>query len=129
MYRNTIQKQLIEEATKMLHHPTAQEIYHYVRERCPNVSQGTVYRGLTFLVNIGKVHQIEIPNGADCFDFNCEQHYHLVCQKCGKVSDTDIPYMKELNDIREKYQYIQTHTLLFYGECPVCYQQGKENKK
>ncbi len=126
MFRNTKQKQCVMAATKELCHPTAHDIYLYVREHCPSVSKGTVYRGLASLVDAGKVHHIKMPNGADCYDWKCDNHYHLVCRKCGMVFDVDIPYMEQFKNQVVHGAYIEEHTTLFYGECPRCYQQGKK---
>ncbi|MBQ9090570.1 MAG: transcriptional repressor [Alphaproteobacteria bacterium] len=127
MYRNTKQKMYVLEATKMLYHPTADSIYHYVRNHCPHVSKGTIYRCLTSLVATGQVLHIQMPNGADCYDSHCHNHYHLVCRQCGNVYDIDVPYMNQLNDTVVHGALIQEHTTLFHGVCPHCYQQGKKD--
>ncbi|MBQ3116854.1 MAG: transcriptional repressor [Alphaproteobacteria bacterium] len=129
MFRNTKQKSLVLEATKNLCHPTAHQIYLYVKNKCPSISKGTVYRGLDSLIQAGMVHHIAIPNGADCFDWNCIRHYHLVCQKCGQVVDVNTPYQNQFDAGETENMFIQNHTILFYGECPDCYQQGKKENK
>ncbi len=125
MYRNTKQKSYIIEAIKILCHPTAHEVYLFVKRKCPSISKGTVYRGLASLAQAGKVHHIKMPNGADCYDWNCDNHYHLVCRTCEKVFDIAIPYMNEYTQSEICGAFIENHSTLFYGECPHCYQQGK----
>ena len=127
MYRNTKQKMYVLDATRELCHPTADYIYHFVRQHCPHISKGTVYRCLISLVNMGKVLHIRMPDGADCYDWNCHNHYHLVCRQCGSVCDIEVPYMAQLNNTVICGALIQEHTTLFHGECPHCYQQGKKD--
>lgn len=129
MFRNTKQKSYILEAIYSLCHPTAKEVYVYVKTKCPSISKGTVYRALSSLTQAGKVHHIKVPNGADCYDWNCKNHYHLACCKCGKICDIDVPYAAHFNYVPLNGAFIISHTALFYGECPHCYHQGiKENK-
>lgn len=121
MFRNTKQKLLVLQTTHELCHPTAQEIYTRVKNMCPSVSMGTVYRILGTLVRNQKLLQIKIPDKADCYDWNNKQHYHLVCKKCSKVYDLKMPYMDNLNHISSNGYLIDDHTLLFRGKCPKCH--------
>ena len=68
--RNTIQRALVLEAVRSLHnHPTSADVYEVVRERHPNISRATVYRNLGVLASRGDVLRVEVPNGADRYDF------------------------------------------------------------
>lgn len=122
MFRNTKQKLLVYKAAHELCHPTAQEIYQFVKNTYPSISMGTVYRILGALVRDHTLLHIKVPDKADCYDWNNIQHYHLICKKCGKVCDMNIPYMSHLNQISSKEYLIEDHTLLFSGECPQCHQ-------
>lgn len=120
--RNTKQKYYTLEAVRALHHPTAQVIYSYVKEKCPTVSIATIYRVLSLLVKEGKINHIQIADGADCYDWKCTNHYHLICDICGTVCD--IPET-EINAFTNNQMcgdmFIRTHTTLFFGQCPQCY--------
>ena len=39
-------------------HPTADMVYHHIRQIYPNISHGTVYRNLSLLVNLGSIRKI-----------------------------------------------------------------------
>lgn len=45
-------------------HPTADEIYTAVRDDCPGLSLGTVYRNLNGLVEAGRVRRVSVPGQA-----------------------------------------------------------------
>ena len=49
-------------------HPTANAIYAALREVCPGLSLGTVYRNLNCLVDAGSIRRVEVPGHADHFD-------------------------------------------------------------
>ena len=52
--RNTIQKDLVRNAVcEMKRHVTANEVYEFVKEFCPTIGKGTVYRNLDILVEEG----------------------------------------------------------------------------
>lgn len=121
--RNTIQRSLVLEAVNKLHcHATAEEIYKYIIREHPNVSRATVYRNLNRLSQRGDIRKIEIPGGADCFDHRCHDHYHVQCEKCGRVFDVDMDYITGLEQhIRDSHGFAFTgYDILFRGICPEC---------
>ena len=74
-------------------HPTADALYASIREEFPNISLGTVYRNLSFLVEQGEVLSLKLGDGKEHFDGHTEPHYHFICTECGKVEDI---FMEEL---------------------------------
>jgi len=126
--RNTIQKELILETVQKLHrHVTAEEVCEAVRAEHPTIGKGTVYRNLGILAEEGKIRRVEIPDGADCYDFQLSKHYHVRCVKCGAVFDVDLKKSDDMTGrIRDTHGIqILDYDILFKGICPNC-QQGKE---
>lgn len=68
-------------------HLTAEEIYLQVKQETPGIVMATVYNNLNSLAAAGMVRRVRRSGGADYFDANTEEHDHLVCDRCGKVSD------------------------------------------
>ncbi|MDD3252066.1 MAG: transcriptional repressor [Lachnospiraceae bacterium] len=68
-------------------HPTAEQVYIYMKKELPNLSLGTVYRNLKFLEDSGKLRRISTPQTAERYDWRCENHAHFVCRQCGRVMD------------------------------------------
>ena len=61
--RNTIQKDLVRNAVcEMKRHVTANEVYEFVKEFCPTIGKGTVYRTLDILVEEGDLRKVEVPD-------------------------------------------------------------------
>lgn len=128
--RNTIQKDLVLKAVQqMKRHVTADAVYEFIKKDYPTIGKGTVYRNLGILVEEGAIRKVDIPGGADRFDFTLKNHYHVSCVVCGEVFDVD---MDELPDLKE--QIHDTHgiqfldyDILFRGICPICRRQAKED--
>ena len=58
--RNTIQKDLVRNTVyEMRRHVTANEVYEFVKEFCPTIGKGTVYRNLDILVEEGNLRKVE----------------------------------------------------------------------
>lgn len=109
-------------------HPTADEVYSYVRKINPNISLGTVYRNLNKLSEHGIIRKIEIPNSSDRFDGTMSPHYHIICTECGGVHDVELDI---LNDLEKQVETLtgaklSAHNLILYGICKNC--QKSQNK-
>ena len=127
--RNTIQKELVLNAvTEMHRHVTAEEVYDYIKAEYPTIGKGTVYRNLGILVNENKIRKVEIPGGADCFDFTLKKHYHVKCIVCGNVFDVDMDEIEIMDSlIRDKHGIkFLDYDILFKGICKEC-QEKQEN--
>ena len=126
--RNTIQRSLVFEAVNKLRcHATADEIYEAIVTEHPNISRATVYRNLNSLSEMGDIHKIEIPGGADRFDHMCHDHCHVKCEKCGRVFDVDMEYITGLEkNIKNDCGFTFTgYDILFRGVCPDCQKSPK----
>lgn len=121
--RNTIQRSLVYEAVNNLKcHASADEIYAEIVRKYPTIGRGTVYRNLNQLAENGDIKKIEIPGGADRYDHNCHDHYHVRCLKCGSVFDMDMEYITDLEkSVRDtRGFYISGHDIIFKGICSEC---------
>ena len=127
--RLTRQRAIIMEVLKRatLQHPTADWIYDRVRERCPNVSLGTIYRNLNMLKKKGLIRELKFGKNTSRYDYNFEPHHHIICLKCGRLEDIHCELHSDLNKGVEKtsgYKTV-THQLEFNGICPECLKRGK----
>ena len=121
--RNTIQRALVLEAVQSLHnHPTSADVYEKVRIKHPTISRATVYRNLSVLAERGEVLRVEVPNGADRYDFFNEPHYHAKCRVCGCIVDVDMPYDYDMvQRVRESQGFtVENYEIIFSGICAAC---------
>lgn len=87
----------------------------------PNISLGTVYRNLRFLVEMGEIMELNYTNSYSRFDGNPSNHYHFVCQTCGEVSDLELTSHPDIDVlIKDKDLVVFSHRLEFYGLCSKC---------
>jgi len=121
--RNTVQRQIVLQTVQaMNNHPTADVIYEAIRAVHPSISKATVYRNLHQLASQGKIRQISVPNGADHFDFNMKNHYHVCCMRCGALQDVYMRSTENLLNLVEDSSgaIIQKYDILFEGTCSDC---------
>lgn len=106
-------------------HPTATKVYEDLREEFPNISLGTVYRNLNFLVEHGEIMKIPCDDGSEHYDGNVTPHYHFVCRKCQQVTDLAIPALDHINVLAATNfeGEIEGHVTYFYGKCKACKEQ------
>ncbi len=112
-------------------HPTADAVYRGIRESCPNISLGTVYRNLSLLASLGEIQKIVCDGGADHFDAMIEPHYHVVCRRCGRVEDLPMIWEKDLDE-QASHCYegrIEGHSTCFYGLCGRCVEDTEKSQK
>ena len=108
-------------------HPTAEMVYEKIKQEISNLSLGTVYRNLAFLVEIGEIIRIKSQDDIYHFDARIIDHYHWQCRKCGKVEDLNMQVELELNEKAGKAAgvKIDNHELCFFGICDECYKSKK----
>ena len=103
-------------------HPTADLVYSNIRQECPNISLGTVYRNLTLLADLGEIQRLRVGDGIDHFDADTSPHYHFICSDCGAVIDLEMDCIDSIMNVAGKHfgGSIQGHFTYFYGRCPKC---------
>lgn len=122
-HRMTKQRRIIlEELKKVSSHPSADEIFHLVRMKIPNISFGTVYRNLRFLKKQGFLMELDYGKTFSRFDGNPQNHYHFKCIQCGKIFDVKEPVNRSLDRriSQEMGFQVSCHRLEFYGKCKEC---------
>ena len=103
-------------------HPTAIMIFEELRREIPSLSLGNVYRNLNILVEQGLIRELKMGSTYDRFDGVVSPHYHFICERCGEISDLDMPHNEALNDkVRTLTKgQVNYHRLEFYGSCAKC---------
>lgn len=99
-------------------HPSADQIFIRAKEKNPKVVLATVYNNLNSLVRMGKIRRISVAGKPDYYD-NTVRHDHIVCIKCGELSDIMIDDMTE--SIKEKLgDVFVSYDLNISYICPNC---------
>lgn len=105
-------------------HPSANQFYETIKQKFPTMSHATVYKTLALLKDINQVFEIDL-HGDSHYDGNRpEPHPHLICTKCGKITDGEMFLEQEmLRKLEQESGYmILRPQISLYGLCPECKQ-------
>ena len=72
-------------------HPRADAIFAAVRAEHPTISLATVHRTLETLCEIGEARKVTMLHDSARYDGNITPHHHVVCVKCRRIRDIEIP--------------------------------------
>ena len=104
-------------------HLTVEDLYRELLGQGRTVGLATIYRVLTQFEEAGLVIRHNFEGEKSVFELNNEDHhYHMVCVKCGRVSeffDPDIEQQQEKVATAHEF-IIQDHSLTLYGTCKHC---------
>ncbi|HTG43319.1 MAG TPA: transcriptional repressor [Verrucomicrobiae bacterium] len=121
-YRFTRQRRQVFEVVADSHdHPTADEILERVRRRMPEISFATVYNCLSVLVQCGLLRQVTLDRSPTRFCPNMREHCHFFCDRCGEVTDIEVPSRTALSGVvLPKGFEVATFDISLRGVCPRC---------
>ncbi len=77
-------------------HPRADAIFAAVRMQHPHISLATVHRTLETLCDIGEARKVTTLHDSARYDGNITPHHHVVCVKCRRIRDIEIPRLDRL---------------------------------
>ncbi|KKM12537.1 Fur family transcriptional regulator [Clostridiales bacterium PH28_bin88] len=126
-YKVTPQRQVILKAflDNADRHLSAEELYNLVKEKHPEIGLATVYRTLDLLAELEILQKMNFDDGRSRYEFadkELHHHHHLICVKCGKVTEFEDDLLESLEaQIARKSGFeIMDHQLKFYGYCDKC---------
>jgi Fur family transcriptional regulator, peroxide stress response regulator len=68
-------------------HPTPEMLFNAVSPAMPSLSLATIYKSLEALQSLGLVREVPVVRDSRRYDANLDAHHHLVCERCGSVTD------------------------------------------
>jgi len=77
-------------------HPRADTVCEIVRREHPHISLATVHRTLETLCEIGEARKVTTLHDSARYDGNLAPHHHVVCVKCRRVRDIEIPELEQV---------------------------------
>lgn len=110
-------------------HPTADDIYKALEGKFPNMSVATIYNNLRVFKEVGLVKELTYGDASSRFDYSTSEHYHIICECCGKVVDFLYPGLDEVETLAEHVTgfKISHHRMEIYGTCESCQTNSKVN--
>lgn len=132
--RQTVQKSAIMDSLRRLGHPSAEEIWHDVRQSCPDINRTTVYRNLRRYVDEGLATLVLAAGSPERYELRHGKHDHLRCSRCGQICNLNLePARLDSDELKklstESGWLIQEQELILSGLCTKCRSiQEKENE-
>lgn len=119
--RNTKQKQTVYDALLKLGHPSATEVYEYLRAAGGDIGRGTVFRVLSSFARGGRAVRLHVAGSDDLYDATLAPHFHARCRVCGAVRDVFAPELAEaLKGVKAEGFVTERTEISFYGTCEKC---------
>lgn len=105
-------------------HFETEELTYRLRRKGSRVSKATVYRTLPLLVKAGLIKEVIYGEKHRHYEHvhEGEHHDHLVCLKCGKISEfEDGSLIKDIEKVCERSQFQPQKVLVeVFGYCKKC---------
>ncbi|GIN85968.1 peroxide-responsive repressor PerR [Heyndrickxia sporothermodurans] len=120
--RITPQRLLILETIQNLKsHPTVEDIHREL----PYISLATIYNNVKLFVKLHILSELPYGTGISKYEMFQPNHYHVICELCGKIEDFNYPLLKEVEQAAAKLTNfeIEYHHFEVYGICRKCQEQ------
>jgi Fur family transcriptional regulator, peroxide stress response regulator len=119
--RVTPQRQAILELLEVNRtHPSAEDIYHEVLKKYPQISFATVYNTLSKLSEAGEIQELDIDPNKKRFDPCLSHHLHFYCRVCGKIYDVEDEFTFPKTIQRVGGHKIEAIQINLKGVCDAC---------
>ena len=119
----TFQRTQILEVIEKYGHIAVERIYEEVSKIHASLSLATIYKNIILMVERGVLTEVPIIGTKSKYEITKEEHIHLICTKCGTVTDkaldqdTEYDTQKVARASSFSFDYRQIN---LYGTCQVC---------
>lgn len=107
-------------------HLSAEDVYRILLDEGVEIGVATIYRVLTQFEQAGILLRHHFESGKAVYELDKGDHHdHIVCVKCGKVTEFHNPTIESLQGqiAAENGYRIVDHALYLYGVCSACQQK------
>lgn len=112
---------ILEEIYRRKDHFDAEDLYVHLKTQRYHVSRATVYNTLDLLVQCELVHKHHFTGNVTLYEaaYGVPEHDHLICTKCGRISEFIAPGVKEMiSHVEKEAQFKVTHrAIVLFGQC------------
>jgi Fur family peroxide stress response transcriptional regulator len=102
-------------------HPGASLIYKKAKRKKKSLSLSTTYATLNEFSRHGIIKTLQFDRTEDRYEGNLEEHINLICERCKKILDYNVPITVDPKRVMKKTGFSITDTRLeYYGLCQEC---------
>lgn len=111
-------------------HLTPELLHQLIQKKYPKLKIGiaTVYRTLSLLENSNIVTSLSFGSQGKKYELGAKEHHdHLICTKCGSITEfVDEEIEKRQHIIAKELDFkMQDHSMQIYGICKNCQEKTK----
>jgi Fur family ferric uptake transcriptional regulator len=119
-----IREAIVEAFLAEREHVAPETLLAAARRRNPRVGLATVYRTIRLMEEAGLAHARRFGSGAALYEVAAGRphHDHLICQRCGRISEFHDPAIERLQDAvaaAHGFEVVE-HRHELYGLCAAC---------
>jgi len=102
-------------------HPGASLIHKKAKKKKKSLSLSTTYATLNEFSCHGIIKTLQFDKMEDRYEGNLEEHINLICERCKKILDYNVPITVDPKGVMKKTGFSITDTRLeYYGLCREC---------
>ena len=101
-------------------HMTVEQMFEKAQQVFPGIGRGTVYRNLNLMADTGEIRRLHIAGQPVRFDINILPHQHVVCVRCGSITDIADIEREKIRSAAELRAQIVACALIIYIICEKC---------
>ena len=105
-------------------HPTAEEIYQFLKRMYPALSRATIYNTLDLFKKHGLIQEITIERNKAHYDYKTDYHHHFLCSHCARIYDVALENVPCKREEWLDGHKMEASWLYMTGTCATCLSEG-----
>ncbi len=118
---------------RSLQHFSVDEVVFEMQDRGEKIGRSTVYRYLELLAEQGSVRKYQSVQGITQYQHvedaaSCDDHFHMMCSRCGNLMHVDCALMRSMSDhlMKDHGFMLDPRETILVGVCEKCRAGGGE---
>ena len=102
-------------------HINIDSLYEDIKKKFSSISLATVYKNINAMTKNMLLFEVKLPNEKSVYEIVKEQHSHLLCESCGKVTDIEVDLENTISQVMKDNKFqIKQADLVLSGVCKGC---------